>query len=41
MKVSNYNLSNEEIDPKKIELNIKVIYEIIKKYVANFKLENM
>ena len=41
MKVINYNKSNEIIEIKDIQLNISIIYEIIKKYVADIKLENM
>lgn len=41
MHTTNYNLYNELIDMTKINLDISIIYEIIKKYVANIKLENM
>lgn len=41
MKVINYNKSNEKIEIKDIKLNISILYEIIKKYVADIKLENM
>lgn len=41
MKVINYNKSNEKIEIKDIQLNISILYEIIKKYVADIKLENM
>ncbi len=41
MQVYSYNLYNEKINPKEIKLNISILYEIMKKYVANIKLENM
>lgn len=41
MHTTNYNLYNELIDMTKINLDISIIYEIIKKYVADIKLENM
>lgn len=41
MQTTNYNLLHEEINSKGIQLNIPIIYEIIKKYVADIKLENM
>lgn len=41
MQTTNYNLYNEVIDMTEIKLDITIIYEIIKKYVANIKLENM
>ncbi len=37
----NYNSYSKEINLKEIKLNIPIIYEIIKKYVASIKLENM
>lgn len=41
MKTCNYNLDKEEIKPREIKLKNPLIYEIIKKYVASIKLENM
>jgi len=41
MQVINYNLYNEEINLKKINLTNNIVYEIIKKYIVNIKLENM
>lgn len=41
MQVINYNLYNEEINLKKINLTNKIVYEIIKKYIVNIKLENI
>lgn len=41
MQVINYNLYNEEINLKKINLINNIVYEIIKKYIANIELENM
>lgn len=41
MRTTNYNLYNEVIDMTETNLDISIIYEIIKKYVAKIKLENM
>ncbi len=41
MIIKNYNLCENKINPRDIKINIPIIYEIIKKYVANIKLENM
>lgn len=41
MQVINYNLYNEEINLKKINLTNNIVYEIIKKYIVNIKLENI
>lgn len=41
MQTTNYNLYNEVIDMTKIKLDVTTIYEMIKKYVADIKLENM
>ena len=41
MQVINYNLYNEEINLKKINLINNIVYEIIKKYIANSELETM
>lgn len=41
MRTTNYNLYNEVIDMTETNLDISIIYEIIKKYVADIKLENM
>lgn len=41
MQVINYNLYNEEINLKKINLINNIVYEIIKKYIVNIKLENI
>lgn len=41
MQTTNYNLFNEVIDVTKNKLDVTTIYEIIKKYVAKIKLENM
>lgn len=35
MQVINYNLYNEEINLKKINLINNIVYEIIKKYIVN------
>lgn len=41
MQITNYNLYNEKINIIGTKLNFPIIYEIIKKYVADIKLENM
>lgn len=41
MIIKNYNLNGEVLNLKIIKLNIPIIYEVIKKYVASIKLENM
>lgn len=41
MQVINYNLYNEEINLKKINLINNIVYEIIKKYIVSIKIENM
>ncbi len=41
MQVINYNLYNEEINLKKINLTNNIVYEIIKKYIVNIKLEDI
>lgn len=41
MIIKNYNLYKNKIKSKEIVLNFPIIYEIIKKYVADIKLENM
>ncbi len=41
METDNYNMHNEILNLKAIKINIPIIYEIIKKYVASIKLENM
>lgn len=37
IKVFNYNSKGKLIDPKKIIINEKIIYEIIKKYIKELK----
>ncbi len=41
METDNYNMHNEILNLKTIKLNIPIVYEIIKKYVAKIKLENI
>lgn len=41
MQVINYNKLNERINLEKTKLMNNMVYEILKKYVANIKLENM
>lgn len=41
MIIKNYNLCKDKIKPKEIVLNFPILYEIIQKYVADIKLENM
>lgn len=41
MQITNYNLYSEKFNIIGTKLNFSIIYEIIKKYVADIKLENM
>ncbi len=41
MQVTDYSLHNEVLDLKKIKLNVPIVYEIVKKYMVNVRLENM
>ena len=41
MIIKNYKKNGEVIDFNKVKLEIPIIYEIIKKYVTRFELENM
>lgn len=41
MVIKSYKMNGEVIDLKEVKLEFPIIYEIIKKYVASIKLENM
>ncbi len=41
MVIKNYKINGEVINLNEVKLEIPIIYEIIKKYVARFELGNM